>query len=244
MRLGHISDFHLRCHLAGTSTVLTRRSREMPEKINLAIQRFREENVDCVVVTGDLVDHPFEDMNIPEYLEKGEADLLLVRDLLDQLDCPVFVVYGNHDHPLLFRRVFSLREESSIVGDFRIHCFYDEEGRNNTPERVGGELERFLEATSNSDEYSQIHIQHYLLYPEKNDGYPHTYLNSTSLIKSASSSEKVTLALSGHFHPGENLVQYQGIYFAVAPAFCEPPHPFRIYDLSPPIIQTQHLNLS
>ena len=244
MRLGHLSDFHLRHHLSGSSTVTKRRCREMPEKIDIAIQRFRKEKVDCVVVTGDIVDHPFEFMNSPEYLQKGEADLLLVRSLLDQLDCPVFIVYGNHDHPLLFRRIFPLHEKPVIVGDYQIYCFYDEEGTDNIPERVGGQLERFLEATSNTDQYSQIHIQHYLLYPKRNDGYPHTYFHSASLIKSASSSKKVTLSLSGHFHPGENLVLHEGIYFAVAPAFCEAPHWFRIYDISEKNITTHHLNLS
>jgi hypothetical protein len=53
----------------------------------------------------------------------------------------------------------------------------------------------------------------------------------------------VTLALSGHFHPGENPVLYKGIYFAVAPAFCEAPHSFRIYDISEKKIKTHHLNL-
>ena len=244
MRLGHISDFHLRHHLSGSSAVTKRMSREMPEKIDLAVKRFRREKVDCVVVTGDLVDHPFEFMNDPEYLENGLADLHLVRTLLGQLDCPVFVVYGNHDHPLLFRRVFQLQDEPKKIEGYRVYCFYDEEGLGNVPERVGGELQRFFEATSNSDRYSQIHIQHYLLYPNRNDGYPHTYFNSELLIKSAASSEKVTLALSGHFHPGENIVQYKGIYFAVAPAFCELPYPFRIYDLSRETIKTHDFNLA
>ena len=81
MRIGHISDFHLRDALPGSSAVATRRSREMPEKIARAIDRFRAEGVDWVAVTGDLVDHPFEDMHSPENLARGEADLLLVRSL-------------------------------------------------------------------------------------------------------------------------------------------------------------------
>ena len=93
MRIGHISDFHLRDALPGSSAVATRRSREMPEKIARAIDRFRAEGVDWVAVTGDLVDHPFEDMHSPKTTARGEADLLLVRSLLIRFPsdfCPVW----------------------------------------------------------------------------------------------------------------------------------------------------------
>ena len=127
-----------------------------------ALDQFRAEGVDWVAVTGDLVDHPFDDMHSPENLERGEADLQLVRSLLERLSCPVFVLYGNHDHPLLFRRVFTMQSEGVDVGDFRVFCFYDEESADHVPVRVGAELERFDRALSRGT--STGHLQHYLVH--------------------------------------------------------------------------------
>ena len=242
MRIGHISDFHLRDALPGSSAVATRRSREMPEKIARALDQFRAEGVDWVAVTGDLVDHPFDDMHSPENLERGEADLQLVRSLLERLSCPVFVLYGNHDHPLLFRRVFTMQSEGVDVGDFRVFCFYDEEGVDHVPVRVGAELERFDQALS--DEGSrQIHLQHYLVHPEHNEGYPHTYGTAGWLKRSMQRSGQVHLLLSGHYHPGALPQKDGGVHYAVAPAFCEAPHQFAVYECDAHRVQTRWLHV-
>lgn len=243
VRIGHISDFHLRHHLSGTSAVETRRSRDMPEKIARAVEKLNAEGVDWVAVTGDLVDHPFEQMHSPENLERGEADLQLVRSLLAQLTCPVFTLYGNHDHPLLFRRVFPLLEGGVDVADHRIYCFYDEEGNDHVPVRVGESLERLDEALADPSPLRQIHLQHYLVYPERNAGYPHTYGTADWLRSSLEASGKVWLLLSGHFHTGVPAEQQGGIYYAVAPAFCEFPHPLVIYDCDDASIATRYLQI-
>ena len=242
MRIGHISDFHLRDALPGSSAVATRRSREMPEKIALALDQFRAEGVDWVAVTGDLVDHPFNDMHSPENLERGEADLQLVRSLLERVSCPVFVLYGNHDHPLLFRRVFNMQSEGVDVGDFRVFCFYDEEGADHVPVRVGAELERFDRALSDEGP-KQIHLQHYLVHPEHNEGYPHTYGTAGWLKQSMQCSGQVHLLLSGHYHPGALPQKDGGIHYAVAPAFCEAPHRFAVYECDAHRVQTRWLQV-
>lgn len=242
MRIGHISDFHLRDALPGTSAVASRRSREMPEKIARALDRFQAEGVDCVAVTGDLVDHPFEGMHCPENLARGEADLRLVHSLLDVLPCPVFVLYGNHDHPLLFRRLFSIQSEGVDVGDFRVFCFYDEEGSDHVPVRVGAELERFDRALLERG-HRQIHLQHYLVHPEHNGGYPHTYGTADWLKQSMRRSGNIHLLLSGHYHPGVMPQTEGGIHYAVAPAFCEAPHRFALYDCDEEGVQARWLQI-
>lgn len=231
MRIGHISDFHLRYNLPGTSAVAARRSREMPEKIARAVDVLRAEGVDWVAVTGDLVDHPFGQMHSPDNLQLGEADLRLVHDLLQPLACPVFALYGNHDHPLLFRRVFGVEEEGVDVGDYRVYCFYDEEGADHVPVRIGAELERFHAALEDGYAHRQIHLQHYLIHPQKDEGYPHTYGTSAWLKSALEASEKVHLSLSGHYHPGVSVLTEGRLHYAVAPAFCEAPHRFAIYEL-------------
>ena len=45
-------------------------------------------------------------------------------------------------------------------------------------------------------------------------------------------SGRVRAVLSGHYHPG-SLVADGGAIYSVAPAFCEAPHAFRIYDIEP-----------
>ena len=243
MRIGHISDFHLRHNLPGTSAVPTRQSRQMPELIARAVECLRGEDLDWVAVTGDLVDHPFEDMHSPDNLARGAADLELVRDLLQPLECPVVVLYGNHVPPLLFRRVFPVLHEALELGDHRVFCFYDEEGIGHVPERVGAELERFAEALADGDMRPQIHLQHYLVYPEKNEGYPHTYGSAERLQTALEECGRVRLLLSGHYHGGVLPQVLGGVHYAVAPAFCEAPHEFRIYELAAEGVQTRSLQL-
>ncbi len=243
MRIGHISDFHLRHSLSGTSAVAARRSRAMPEKIARAVEVLREEGVDWVAVTGDLVDHPFEQMHSPDNLQRGEADLQLVRELLQPLSCPAFVLYGNHDHPLLFRRVFGAVEAGIDIGDYRVYCFYDEEGADHVPVRIGAELERFHTALQDGDVRPQIHLQHYLVHPQKNEGYPHTYGTSPWLKSSLEASGKVHLLLSGHYHPGVPVLAQGPVHYAAAPAFCEAPHRFCIYELDGQRVHARSLQI-
>ena len=99
MKIAHISDFHLRHHLPGTSTISRRLSRHMPELITQAVGRIRGESPDLVVVTGDLADHPFYGMHDEELIALGEKDLRLIRECFAPLTCPVAWLYGNHDHP-------------------------------------------------------------------------------------------------------------------------------------------------
>ncbi len=230
MKIGHISDFHLRHHLPGTSAVPSRLSRQMPQLLERAVGQLAAENLDWLAVTGDLVDHPFEDMDGRENREQGEADLRLIRDLLTPMPCPVVVVYGNHDHPELFRRVFGANEEALELAGHRVFCFFDEEGESHVPERVGRERRRFDAALADGDVRAQIHVQHYLVHPERNEGYPHSYGEAAELKTALEQSGKVRLLLSGHYHSGVELFSENGIYHAVAPAFCEAPHAFRIYE--------------
>jgi 3',5'-cyclic AMP phosphodiesterase CpdA len=230
MKIGHISDFHLRHHLSGTAAVPTRLSRQMPMLLERAVERLAAEDLDWLAVTGDLVDHPFADMDGRENRERGEADLRLIRDILAQMPCPLVVVYGNHDHPELFRRVFGANEEVLELAGHRVFCFFDEEGAGHVPERVGRARWRFNSALADGDTRPQVHLQHYLIHPERNEGYPHNYGEAAALKRALEQSGKVRLVLAGHYHSGVELCGENGIYYAVAPAFCEAPHAFHIYE--------------
>lgn len=229
MKIVHISDFHLRHHLPGTSTISRRLSRHMPDLISRAVDRIRRESPDLVVVTGDLVDHPFYGMHDAKLIALGEKDLRLVRERFAPLTCPVAFLYGNHDHPESFHRVYGDLPADFHVSGHRVLLFFDDEVDANFPQRMGIQRERFIAAMNDGDASPQIHLQHYLVAPERTGGYPHAYREAGSLKASLLADTRVRLVLSGHYHKGDSLFREGHVYFANAPAFGEPPHPFRIY---------------
>lgn len=231
MKIAHISDFHLRCHLPGTSASPARLSREMPKLLAEVVGRIKEEKPDLITVTGDLVDHPFLGMDDPANLEAGKKDLRLIAEILGGFSCPVAVIFGNHDHPQLFRQVFDSAPELEVEG-YRVLSFFDEEVDGNFPQRMGEERERFLAVLRDEDARPQIHLQHFLIAPERNEGYPHTYREGESLRQALLADGRVKLVLSGHYHPGEPLFCEGDVHFGIAPAFGERPHPYRIYTVT------------
>ncbi|SVE63221.1 uncharacterized protein METZ01_LOCUS516075, partial [marine metagenome] len=210
VRLGHISDLHLRCHLSGTAAVSARRSRDMPALFTEALASMEGAGVDVVVVTGDLVDHP-DNRQTPETLHHGEADLRLVAEALARLSCPWVVLPGNHDHPQLFGDVFGRPAELDVRG-VRVIAFFDwdrpvgtveeEDERPNVPRRVGEERARFEAALAAGDRRPQIHLQHYVITPRLDEGWPHTYRDGESIRDSLVGDPRVRLALSGHYPLG------------------------------------------
>ncbi|MDE2888853.1 MAG: HAD-IIIA family hydrolase [Gemmatimonadota bacterium] len=232
MKIAHISDFHLRHHLPGTSTIPRRLSRHMPDLISQAVDRIRRESPDLVVVTGDLVDHPFYGMHDAELIALSEKDLRLVRECFAPLTCPVAFLYGNHDHPEAFHRVYGDLPADFHVAGHRVLLFFDDEVDANFPQRMGAQRERFIAAMNDDDASPQIHLQHYLVTPQRTGGYPHAYREAGSIKKALLADSRVRLVLSGHYHKGDSLFREGHVHIANAPAFGEPPHPFRIYDLS------------
>ena len=218
LRIAHISDFHLRHHLPGTSTLPRRFSRRMPDLIAEAVARISEESPDLVAVTGDLVDHPFYGMHDPHLVSLSERDLRLTRELFDRLACPVVFLHGNHDHPGAFARAIGNRSMDFDVNGYRVLSFLDHEVAGHFPQRLGRERTRFLAALSDGDPRPQVHLQHYLIHPERNKGYPHTYLEAESLREALHSDPRVRLVLSGHYHRGEPLQEVGHVAYGIAPA--------------------------
>jgi predicted MPP superfamily phosphohydrolase len=242
MKIAHISDFHLRHHLPGSSSLAKRQSRDMPDLISEAVNRIADQNPDLVAVTGDLIDHPFEGMDDPKNIRAGEKDLHLVRDLFSPLTCPVAFLFGNHDRPASFQKIYGDLPNDFTVTGHRILLFFDHEGPDHFPERTGDQLKRFQTALSDPHSNPQIHLQHYMIVPTRNEGYPHTYRNAGILKNALQKKDRVRLVLNGHYHAGEPLAREGHTYFSTARAFCEPPHPFRIYTLtSNEITQAEYL---
>ena len=85
MKIAHISDFHLRHHLPGTSSISRRLSRKMPDLVAEAVRQIGDADPDLVAVTGDLVDYPFYGMHNRDLVAIGVKDLELVRELFSPL---------------------------------------------------------------------------------------------------------------------------------------------------------------
>lgn len=233
MRIAHLSDLHLRHHLPGTARIEARRSRAMPTLLQLALDQIKLHSPDLLVVSGDLIDYPFDGFDDPATQQQGRADLELIADLLATSALPLAIVHGNHDHPALFDAVFGHFPLTQTLDGYTIHCFHDDEGPDHVPVRKGASQERFERALAETDGPPQIHVQHYIVWPERNEEYPHTYGQGAAMREAIIAAGTVRLVLSGHYHRGVPLFCDKGVYFATAEALCEAPHPFYLYDLAP-----------
>ena len=231
MRIAHISDLHLRHHLPGTAAVAARLSRVMPQRFAAALEQIRALSPDLLIISGDLLDYPMDALDDPVTQAQGRQDLELIAAMLQGLPFPLAVVHGNHDHPALIDEIFGYLPTDQIVQGYRILAFRDDEGANHVPVRVGDAQTRFRAALDDTDSPPQIHVQHYVVWPERNEGYPHTYGAGAQMHEAITASGKVCLVLSGHYHIGVPPFCEKGVWFSTVRGFTEAPHPFNIYDL-------------
>jgi hypothetical protein len=103
------------------------------------------------------------------------------------------------------------------------------------PHRQGRERERFEQVLADPTSPPQIHLQHYLIWPPYRDGYPYAYADAEVLAEEIVGQRlgvgNVRLVLSGHYHEGVPPLRRGDTWFAAAPAFCEHPYSFWVYDL-------------
>lgn len=252
MRIAHITDPHLRHNLPGTSTIPRRRSREAPELLCGAVTDAAARGADIIVVTGDLVDVPmylFEaerDHRVDDELwAAARADYRLVREILDDSGLPWIAIPGNHDSRRLVAE--ELGEDALIrdVNGVRFVSFWDREIHHNRPQRILAERHRFDHVLADPGALPQVHLQHYVISPVLDDGYPHTYLEGGELLERIAKSRAVRLVLSGHYHPGVDPARHGDALFSVTPALTERPHPYRMFslDLSTNEVTWEHVEL-
>jgi 3',5'-cyclic AMP phosphodiesterase CpdA len=231
LRIAHLSDLHLRHHLPGDPDIPERLGRRTVEMLRRAMAQIAAARPDLVVLSGDLLDYPLGELDDPETRRQGEADLRLIADLLPDTRCGAVVIAGNHDHEELVRRVFGHQPEERECAGYRVISFTDRQDADYVPHRRGRKWERFEAALADVASPPQVHIQHYLVWPRKDEGYPYTYARAEEMVEAIVGSGVVRLVLGGHYHEGIPLFRVGETYFATAPAFCEAPHPYWIYDL-------------
>ena len=233
MKIAHISDLHMRYHLYGSAAIPTRLSRLMPERFAQAVEQIAAEAPDLLVLSGDLLDYPIEDMESanPMTPALGLGDLRLIAEILEGVSCPLALVHGNHDNRQLVQQVFATASNDQVVAGHRVLCFWDEEDDDNVPQRIGAERARFNAALTDAT-LPQIHVQHYVVWPECNEGYPHTYGDGAQLRRQIGQSGAVKLVLSGHYHVGVPLFAEDGVYFCTVRGFTEAPHYYNVYEIN------------
>ncbi|MCD6518911.1 MAG: metallophosphoesterase [Anaerolineae bacterium] len=231
MKIVHLSDLHFRFHLPGTSPIPRRKSRQVRDLLPRMLAQAASFSPDLGVLTGDLLDFP----TIPSYSRQGSPlkelahqDLNWLAQVLGESGYPWIVIPGNHDPQDLVESIWGKRGEC-VLGGYRFVCFYDREGEGHVPHRCGAEWVKFRQALEKKD-LPQVHLQHFLICPEKNEGYPHTYAEALDLLRCIEEKGNlVRLVLCGHYHPGVKPFWKGRTLFSVVPAFCEEPHRYRTY---------------
>ncbi|SDK42838.1 Calcineurin-like phosphoesterase [Nonomuraea maritima] len=205
MRIAHITDIHLRSHISGHPALPVRRGRTAPELLAAALDDARRRGADAIVITGDLVD-------VPGYLfdpepdaardtrawQRVRADHRLVRRMLDDCGIAWIAVPGNHDSYRVHAEELGSGPFVRDVGELRFVSFWDRESTGNVPRRTLTERERFDSSLLDPGPRPQVHLQHFVITPRLDEGYPHTYAEGEELQRRLSDSGRVVLFLSGH----------------------------------------------
>ncbi len=171
---------------------------------------------DVVLILGDLVD--------------GESPVGLdclrrLREIIDLIEAPTIVIPGNHDPaPEVFYEEIGRRPASIDVKGVRIVPFVDldEPGYNARRSEEGMDL--MAEARAGFDG-PIVAVQHVPVFPPGADACPYNHVDADRII-AAMKTHGISLALSGHWHEGMDLVRRDNLAFLAGPALCEEPFPF------------------
>lgn len=239
VRILQVTDFHLRASLPGHNGHVHRLSRHLPKLLEALAPRIRDEAPDLVAVTGDLLDVPHalldgdKSYDLKTIVQQSLADYALVRRWLEGLGRPWMVLPGNHDYGPAFDVAFGTSPEVMQLGECAVHAFRDWEQAGNQALRIGPSRARFEQLLENATETSrEVHLQHFVVRPHVDYNYPLLYGDSDDIAARVAQAPGRRLLLSGHWHGGTPMVAIGQAQSAVCPAFCEPPHPYRVFDIA------------
>lgn len=240
-RVLHFTDAHLRWNQPGSAANPLRLSRAIPDALGLLADRIADIRPDVVVMTGDLLDVPDDVLDgapadgrpLDEWRAEIEADFRIFRDWFKATGVPGLAVPGNHDDMDAFRRVFDDPPMVIDIAGLRFFSFWDELGPDRQPRRTGARRDLYNAALSAAEhDLPQVHLQHYMIDPPITArGWQYEYQDAADMKAAMEQSGRVRAVLSGHYHPGSLATGPGGLIHSLPPAFCEAPHPFRVYDI-------------
>jgi len=214
VRIGAVADLHY-----GPPCIIAARKSELAlELLTEAVRRFNEViRPDVGVILGDLVDF------LPE--DDPPVNLREIREILGRLQCPYVAVPGNHDGPTgPFEKVFGPFPKRLDVAGCSLLCFQDVYGEGDVATRPDEQI-AWTVNQSNSLLPLRIALQHNPIWPDIDDAYPYIPRNRDAIMK-VYQIAGIHLSLSGHFHPGVEPVEKDGVRYATVPAICEEPFLF------------------
>ncbi len=254
MVIAHISDLHFRLNIPGPPSIPQRRGRELIHILPQLKDKIIKANAHVLVVTGDIVDVPrwmikdwtFYDWD-REYWEKVVTDdYKLLKSFFESFSIPVLYVPGNHDHPILFKKIFGNQSSETKINGFTFFSFWDWNHRGSIPRRFDKQRSLFDRAMEDSSN-PQIHLQHYIIEPEIESKYPYNYLEREELSRRLLKNPLAKLVLSGHFHEGANSVFGRenggNLKYFTAKSFCEENFPLYIHSFDNSNFNTSEIEL-
>ena len=235
MRLAVISDTHFRHDRS--ATIGARRAGIADLLLLRAVHRLnRFVRPDLTVVLGDLLDEGTA--------ADADTQFRTLRRILDHLRMPWLALPGNHDgDPERFFRHFPPRPAALDVAGVRCLSFVDPEEPGYNARRRSDDLQRLDHARSDGWTGPVVMLQHVPLFPPGQHSCPYNYVNASEVITHMEGAG-ITLALSGHYHAGMDLLRCGPLCFAAAPALCEAPFPYLLLTLDGATVQAERQALA
>lgn len=184
---------------------------------------------DVTIILGDLVD------------DGSREGLEAVKENIDLIESPCIVLPGNHDLDEFFA-VFPPPQESLDINGVRLLTFLDEERPGYDAHRSERDIARMDQARQDHDG-PLVSVQHVPLLPAAASESPYGYTNNAE-VWTAFERNGFMLSLSGHWHPGDDLVAREAGPAIVAPALCESPFVFLEINIDTDKIETTRHELS
>ncbi|MCM8807409.1 MAG: metallophosphoesterase [Candidatus Omnitrophica bacterium] len=235
MRILLIGDLHYRSD--GISLIPERKTKYGLEFLK-RIKRKVKENIDIVIMCGDILDDGENPENEKEYYE--------IKKVIDDFNVKKTLwVFGNHDkNPEKFYNIFGSNSKYYIDEEYVFYVFCDKYLEGDVCLREEKEIEDFIKIISQNKGKKVIVIQHNVILPKIESDYPYNISNAKE-IHNLYKKNNVFFSISAHYHKGIKLKKIDGIYYFTLSAVCEEPFKYYIVELKdPPSIKTESLKNS
>lgn len=172
---------------------------------------------DVVIILGDLID----DFSSPDALK----DLRRLKRIASRIKSPVIAVPGNHDLDIdTFYNVFPYPGQVVDIKGVRFVLFFDPSEPNHNARRTDAGL-RWMSSAAEGHDGPIVSVQHVPLFPPGASDSPYAYTNAKE-VWSVFEQSGYTLALSAHYHAGDDILARGGGPALIVPALCEQPFAF------------------
>jgi len=221
MKLLLIGDLHYR---SDGFSLLPERKTKFGIEFLKRIKRRLNENIDIVILTGDILDDGEDPNSEKEYIE--------IKKCIDEFDAKkVIVAFGNHDKNLeTFSKIFGQESKFFIYDNFLFYVFWDKYYQGDICVREKEEIDNFKRIVKSNRDKKIIVIQHNVVYPEIESEYPYN-LTDYQKIHSLYRENNVFLSISGHYHKGIELTNKDGVFYFTLPSICEEPFKYFIFEI-------------